>query len=134
MQDLTGGPATSGILKHLHAAELGSLLLFQLLPHFLIAVSVLVHPETFSAKVMFPSLIEPYVNPDAVFASQQQPLSILCHGVLHSTEHSTSHLLRSVSYGFAVLLCNCDSGMRLHQRLQCAQGCCLPSPAPQAAQ
>ena len=42
----------AGLLKHLHTAELGSLLLFQLVPHFLIAMSVLVHPETFSAKVI----------------------------------------------------------------------------------
>ena len=34
----------------LRRAEIGSLVLFQLVPHFLIAVSVLVHPEAFSAK------------------------------------------------------------------------------------
>ena len=51
MQELSGGAADSQLIKLLHKAEFGSLLLFQLVPHFLIAVSVLVHPETFPAKV-----------------------------------------------------------------------------------
>ena len=51
LQELTGWAPGSKLVEALRAAELGSLLLFQLAPHFLIAVSVLVHPETFSAKV-----------------------------------------------------------------------------------
>ena len=51
LQELTGWALGSKLVEALRAAELGSLLLFQLAPHFLIAVSVLVHPETFSAKV-----------------------------------------------------------------------------------
>lgn len=52
LQELTGWAPGSKLVEALRAAELGSLLLFQLAPHFLIAVSVLVHPETFSAKVI----------------------------------------------------------------------------------
>ncbi len=51
LQELTGGAPESKLVETLAAAEKGSLLLFQLAPHFLIGVSVLVHPETFSAKV-----------------------------------------------------------------------------------
>ena len=50
-QRLTGWAPDSRLVKALRRAEMGSLLLFQLVPHFLIAVSVLVHPEAFSAKV-----------------------------------------------------------------------------------
>ena len=63
LQRLTGWGPGSGLVKALRRAEIGSLLLFQLVPHFLIAVSVLVHPEAFSAKASLACTFMPYPSP-----------------------------------------------------------------------
>ena len=113
MQGLTGGAKNTKLSKHLHTAELGSLLLFQLVPHFLIAVSVLVHPETFSAKV-------------GIRVSATPPRQCWAHlGVALPFSSSTPSAmdrerLITKALCLAVLLCNCYSRMRLHQCLQCA--------------
>ena len=55
-QDLVGVPAAARGRRVARRLELLALPLFQLAPHALIAVSVIAHPEAFSARVNPPPL------------------------------------------------------------------------------
>ena len=70
LQRIAGWAPGSGLVKALRRAEIGTLLLFQLVPHFLIAVSVLVHPEAFTAKASLAPLLHTY--------ALSSPLRLLC--------------------------------------------------------